>query len=356
MLDVLLQTLRTCSSRTRRQRAIDAACKGKDQVLRGVSLAGCNLTGLHLVRMEMHDADLRGAVCSATTLPPLVGCNLDGLRAPECFFTRLERCTLRGAALAGGSLGGRIVDCDFMGADLRVTRLPWYSTVSGSRFAEADLRGLDAAGARLTSSDFSGAALASARLSRVTLDGSRFHGADLSGANLARASLDGADLSGARLERCIITPEAGEVLRRWNPAPGSGLVTVSPGAGRATEALAAAMRSLEEYNLRWRLASRCGLRDDMVLLWKCPIPPAGAGAGAFRHPSREPLRIYPSDNGITPLSVFNDLAADYADSTADPGSVSVTLSPWENGPDLVGAERDLRRQLIDALPELFTCR
>ena len=99
-----------------------------------------------------------------------------------------------GAGCAGCNLfQGNFAGLEARGLNLRGARLRQadlsLSVMNRTRFANADLRDVEAYGGVFSSSNFSGANLTNASFVGTYLDGANFSGATLSGANFAGASL-----------------------------------------------------------------------------------------------------------------------------------------------------------------------
>ena len=100
-----------------------------------------------------------------------------------------------GASCAGCNLfQGNFSGLEARGLNLRGARLRQadlsLSVMNRTRFANADLRDVEAYGGVFSSSNFSGANLTNASFVGAYLDGSNFSGATLAGTNFAGASLE----------------------------------------------------------------------------------------------------------------------------------------------------------------------
>ena len=100
-----------------------------------------------------------------------------------------------GAGCAGCNLfQGNFAGLEARGLNLRGARLRQadlsLSVMNRTRFANADLRDVEAYGGVFSSSNFSGANLTNASFVGAYLDGSNFSGATLAGTNFAGASLE----------------------------------------------------------------------------------------------------------------------------------------------------------------------
>jgi uncharacterized protein YjbI with pentapeptide repeats len=179
--------------------------------LRGVGLAGADLSGVCADELDLRAADLclakvresrfgnsrferakvEKADWSGTTLRM---CVFDGARCIGCRFdgARIEDSSAKGADLTAASLRGtKLTETCFERAVLRGAVLD-DAEGEGVEFRGADLVGASMIGARLDEADFRGANLQGANLSR-----GRFRGADFRGAILEDTRFDGADCTGA---------------------------------------------------------------------------------------------------------------------------------------------------------------
>ncbi|KQW83576.1 pentapeptide repeat-containing protein [Brevundimonas sp. Root1279] len=101
----------------------------------------------------------------------------------------------------GGFSGLEARGLNLSGSRLRQADLS-LSVMNRTRFANADMRDVEAYGGVFSGSNFSGADMTNASFVGAYLDGANFSGATLTGANFAGASLDGATgLTQARLNQ-----------------------------------------------------------------------------------------------------------------------------------------------------------
>lgn len=119
-----------------------------DVVFARCDLAGADLTGAALSRVEVRECRLNGALLGGTRLRDvrIVDCLLDGthLRLAKGERIRIEHCRAVGLDLSGTEATEVVIaDCDLTGADVSQARLPGVrlagSTVDGLRGA-ASLR------------------------------------------------------------------------------------------------------------------------------------------------------------------------------------------------------------------------
>lgn len=182
----------------------------------GESLAGRDLAGANLARIQLAGADLRGALLERVDL---TGANLAG--------ANLAGAVLTGANLAGANLSDANLDgacCNRMnarGASLK--RIQGKRLLAlGACLAEADLTDarleqLVCHQADLSDARIDGAELPAALLLQAKAPGSRWRGAKLDKAVLHRADLVGADFSGAALNGCVFA-EVSAAASLWRGA------------------------------------------------------------------------------------------------------------------------------------------
>lgn len=164
--------------------------------IRGIRLAGADLTEALFLQCRMDDADFSGATLDKAIFLTAVGSrvNFSGARMgnvrvvkdsrlDKANFTgaRMEKANLRGTDLKGGVF----TQATLTDADLSETSL-----------SHANLRGVDAANLRLnkadlTGADLSGANLLQASLQKAQVRGALFLGANLYGGDLLRIQRDG---------------------------------------------------------------------------------------------------------------------------------------------------------------------
>ena len=136
--------------------------------LRGASLDGADLTGLHLFKANLEGASLRGADLSGAEL---TGANLTS--------ADLERAVLVGTGLGHARLhDAQAFEADFTNATLTGTDLS-HTTLHCAKLAGARVREAD-----LSDADLRGADLRGAQLSLTAVPGASFDDADLRGARL----------------------------------------------------------------------------------------------------------------------------------------------------------------------------
>lgn len=138
----------------------------------GAHHVGLTLRGGHAVRNRLSDCDADGATLSG-----------------EGGIT-WSRCSLRGATLTGGDVGGRWDVVDAAGARIQASAPgASFSLVS---FRDSEWLDGDFSGATFVLCDFSGASLVG-----VNLSGCRFVGCDFTEAWLEAVDVSGSDLRGA---------------------------------------------------------------------------------------------------------------------------------------------------------------
>lgn len=167
--------------------------------LGGVQLGRCDLSGTQLRR-----ARLTGAQLEATRWGPA---DWSELKAPAQLFYRHD---LRGLVLAGAELSqSNFIECQMAGCDLRAARLDGASFVgcdmNGVSLAGAQLVGtVFDKSTRLRAADLRQSRLSRANLGEVDLVGARLDAAHLDGANLTRARMNGCVLQGASAKGALM--------------------------------------------------------------------------------------------------------------------------------------------------------
>lgn len=216
-----------------------------------VDLAGTDLSGAYLVRVNLHNASLYAAslrgvdlswACLSNASLSFADLRDANLIRADLTNASLDQADLNGVDLRGAILNGaRLDNTNLRGANLSSLaifpgenmampcsgRYSWislartdrtdlspsliYSTKFGGAYlGGADLTGADLSGAYLGGADLTGANLTGADLSGTYLSGANMTGADLTGANLTGASYlggghRGAYLAGANLTEANLT-------------------------------------------------------------------------------------------------------------------------------------------------------
>lgn len=156
--------------------------------LKGAKLGETNLERADLSRVDLREANLRGAY--------LVGANLNKTDLSEA---NLREAYLRGADLREANLiGTNLFRTDLSGANLGEANLGEAYLV-GADLREANLKEADLIGAYLRRANLIGANLNKTNLSGANLKGAYLVGADLREANLDEVNLKGVDLKEADL-------------------------------------------------------------------------------------------------------------------------------------------------------------
>ncbi len=296
MEHALIVQLRLAATREARQSLVDTwARQHPGAELRKVSLAGCNLEGLHLARLEMSEIDFRRSCCVDSCLPPLAGCNLNGVDARGARFLRLADCTFNDSILDEAEFGGWIGDCDFRRASMIGARISEIVPQNGeswklgrNNFSKANCRWLDAAGAILTDCVFTETSLEYARLSRCNLKGSVWHRAHLTGTNMVNSLVDSSLAKEAVARDCARKP------------------------GRATRELSVVLKQCVEFGIRWTMRRRGSFAEEGVVLRRATPSKSFALQGAtLRLPSRAILRIIPASGKGSLGAIASEVSADY---------------------------------------------
>ncbi|MBL8762576.1 MAG: pentapeptide repeat-containing protein [Phycisphaerae bacterium] len=325
----MLDVLRGLGNVAERQAEVDAICSsGTVLPISDMSLHGCDLSGLHLTRVPMHRIDLRDVTAHGTAFSSMFGCAMDRIDASGAHFTRLERCSLRGARLLEARLGARMSTCDFAMSDLRRATIlsnthniqPYYYA---NVFSGANLCELDAAGSYLAKTRFDSAILTNARLSRADLSGCILDDARLDGANLIRADLRGTMLRQTIFDRAIVTKDQkAAIVVACSPHMTCPQV-VSLGSSLCMRDLVHKIDLLSEFRIVWEYQHSRLPRREKLVLWKDAAGPPASGIGAFTSDTRECIRAYPVNNAQPLINALQDIAADYADWTLDEKSLHV---------------------------------
>lgn len=156
--------------------------------LRGINLAGADMTGIKLV-----EAVMDGAILWRTTLNRSKLWNLE-INGAELSSARMENSDMRGARLNGAHL----IQTNFSGSDMRGVELNGsdmnQSNLNGTTLVNSYLNGANLTESSINGSDLKGSYLNSANLYRAKINGSDLSSASLIGANLIKS-----DISGSRL-------------------------------------------------------------------------------------------------------------------------------------------------------------
>lgn len=160
------------------------------QDLRGINLAGEDLSGMKLPRCDLSGADLSKANLSGASLSwsDLSGANLSQACLDDC---ELLGADLRGAtlnecsAMKAGFGGSDLTGASLIGADLQ------QATLTRSQLCKADFRAANLMEARITESDCREANFTRANLQDCDLKASDIRDANLELADLRRARLIG---------------------------------------------------------------------------------------------------------------------------------------------------------------------
>lgn len=196
----------------------------------GLSLSGCELSGLDLRAFPLDGMDLSSAVLQDCNLAgmcinhlDLTGARLSGCDLQSSVLTQArlaagqwEQCRLEGGVFAGAQADKLTVsECildgsDWSGAQLNKAELTACS-LERTRFDHAVLRAATLSSARGRQADFSQACLVDARLdTQCVLGQANFRQADLRGASvqhsdLGEAGFDQADLTDAFFQGCAFS-------------------------------------------------------------------------------------------------------------------------------------------------------
>lgn len=171
----------------------------EDADLHCKSLAGKTMVGLHFVRANMRDTDLRGAEFKDCDLSysDMNRAALCGARLPrELEFADLRNSNCRGVL---------VNDTHFWNADLRFADFSG-AEINRANFAHADLRGADFSGATFTSACFYDCDVRGATFKGTQLSKCCFNNCDIRNTDFRRAELEGttfekSDLEGARFDK-----------------------------------------------------------------------------------------------------------------------------------------------------------
>ena len=180
----------------------------------GKNLAGMDLSGQNLTRMDLAGADFKGADLTGTRLSfsDLSGADLSGQDLTE---TRVGEAILRGASLKGAVLthkelrfmdlsGADLRDAVFDGSDLSGSNLSEVKA-AGAQFRESNLTSANLSGAELNGAVLKSTTLRRAQLARASLQKAFARYADFSLSSLEDADLQGANLGGADLSNVNVS-------------------------------------------------------------------------------------------------------------------------------------------------------
>jgi uncharacterized protein YjbI with pentapeptide repeats len=181
----------------------------------GVDLSGANLTGAMLDGADLSDAGLRGATLDGASLAGanLTGAHLDSAslqctaeRCANLSSAQLQGATLTFANLSGANLSKALLTNDKSGrpatnlsyAHLRNVNLSFASLI-GADFSYANFYGTYAGSCTAAQDGRSQAAPDCASAQHTTITGTRFDNAYLYGVDFSLAAITGASFSGAVL-------------------------------------------------------------------------------------------------------------------------------------------------------------